>query len=53
MERAEAWATFVLVIVGALVLLTFMGVLVGAWLDHTFAGLLHTLASPLLVVRAP
>lgn len=51
MERAEAWATFILVIVGALVLLAFMGVLVGAWLDHTFAGILHTLASPLVWFR--
>ena len=49
MDRVEAWATFLLVIVAGLVLLGFMGVLVGTWLDHTLSGLLHTLGAPLLL----
>jgi hypothetical protein len=51
MDRAEVWATFVLFLVGALVLLSFMGVLVGAWIDHAFGGLIHMLGSPLLLSR--
>jgi hypothetical protein len=51
MDRAEAWATFVLVLVAGLVLLSLMGVLIGAWVDHAFSGLIHTLGSPLLVFR--
>jgi hypothetical protein len=51
MERVEAWATFVLFLVGALVLLSLMGVLVGAWIDHAFGGLFHALGSPLLLSR--
>jgi len=48
MNRVEGWATFLLVLVAGLVLLSFLGVLVGTWLDHTFAGLLHVLSAPLL-----
>jgi hypothetical protein len=48
MDRAEAWATFVLVIVAGLVLLSLMGVLVGPYVDHAFSGLFHTLSRPLL-----
>lgn len=48
MDRAEAWATFVLVLVAGLVLLSLMGVLVGPYVDHVFSGLLHTLSSPLV-----
>jgi hypothetical protein len=51
MDRAEAWATFVLVIVAGLVLLSFMGVLVGAFVDHAFSGILHTLSRPLVLWR--
>jgi hypothetical protein len=51
MDRVEAWATFVLVIVAGLVLLSFLGVLVGAWFDHTFSSLFHTLGSPLILFR--
>jgi succinate dehydrogenase/fumarate reductase cytochrome b subunit len=47
MDRAEAWATFVLVLVGGLILLSLLGVLVGAYVDHAFNGLMHTLSSPL------
>lgn len=47
MDRVEAWATFLLVLVSGLVLLSFMGVLVGSWLDHTLSGLFHTLGAPL------
>ncbi|MCI4353618.1 MAG: hypothetical protein L3K14_09620 [Thermoplasmata archaeon] len=47
MDRVEAWATFVFVLVAGLVLLSVMGVLVGAWLDHTLSGLFHTLGAPL------
>jgi hypothetical protein len=50
MDRAEAWATFVLVLVAGLVLLSLMGVLVGAWVDHAFNGLIHTLGSPLVLL---
>lgn len=49
MDRAEAWATFLLVVVAGLILLGFLGVLVGSWLDHTLSGLLHVLGSPLLL----
>jgi hypothetical protein len=49
MDRAEAWATFVLVLVAGLVLLSLMGVLVGAWVDHAFNGLIHALGSPLVL----
>jgi hypothetical protein len=49
MDRAEAWATFVLVLVAGLVLLSLLGVLVGVYVDHAFSGLLHTLSSPLLL----
>jgi hypothetical protein len=48
-DRAEAWATFVLVLVAGLVLLSLMGVLVGAWVDQAFNGLIHTLGSPLVL----
>ncbi|MFZ0830012.1 MAG: hypothetical protein WCB18_05335 [Thermoplasmata archaeon] len=51
MNRVEAWATFLLVVVAGLILLSFMGVVVGAWFDHAFSGLFHTLSSPLLVFR--
>jgi Trk-type K+ transport system membrane component len=51
MDRVEAWATFVLVLVAGLVLLSLMGVLVGAWFDHAFNGLFHTLSSPLVLFR--
>ena len=51
MNRAEVWATFILMIVGALVLLTFMGFVVGGWFDHAFGVLFHTLSSPLLATR--
>ena len=50
-DRAEVWATFVLVLVGGLVLLSLMGVLVGPFVDHAFGNLLHTLGSPLLGFR--
>ena len=49
MNRVEAWATFLLVVVAGLILLSFMGVVVGAWFDHVFSGLFHTLSSPLVV----
>lgn len=52
MDRAEAWATFVLVLVAGLVLLSLMGVLIGAWVDHAFSGLIHTLGSPLVLFRS-
>ncbi|MGC2288335.1 MAG: hypothetical protein WA688_00555 [Thermoplasmata archaeon] len=51
MDRVESWATFVLVLVAGLVLLSFMGVLVGTWFDHAFSGLFHTLDSPLVLFR--
>jgi hypothetical protein len=51
MNRVEAWATFLLVVVAGLILLSFMGVLVGAWFDHAFSGLFHVLGAPLLVSR--
>ena len=51
MDRAEVWATFILVLVGGLVLLSLMGVLVGPFVDHAFGNLLHTLGSPLLGFR--
>ena len=50
-NRGEVWATFILVVVAGLVLLSFMGVLVGAWFDHAVSGLFHTLAAPLIVYR--
>ncbi len=49
MNRAEAWTTFILVLVAGLILLSFLGVLVGAWFDHAVSGLFHTLGSPLVV----
>ena len=52
MDRAEAWATFVLVLVAGLVLLSLLGVLVGAYVDHAFNGLMHTLSGPLLLRSA-
>ena len=51
LNRAEEWATFLLVLVGGLVLLALMGVVVGPWFDHAFAGLFHTLSSPLVTSR--
>lgn len=49
MDRVEAWATFVLVLMAGLVLLSLMGVVVGPWFDHAFSGIFHTLDSPLSV----
>jgi hypothetical protein len=51
MDRAEAWTTFILVIVAGLILLGFLGVLVGAWFDHTMSGIFHTLGAPLVLFR--
>jgi hypothetical protein len=50
-DRAEAWVTFVLFLVGGIVLLSFMGVLVGAWVDHAVSSLIHTLGTPLVLFR--
>ena len=49
MDRAEGWATFVLVLVAGLILLSLLGVLVGPYVDHALNGLLHTLSSPLIL----
>jgi hypothetical protein len=52
MDRVEAWATFLLVLVAGLVLLSFMGVVVGAWLGHEFGSILHALGTPLVAIQA-
>jgi Trk-type K+ transport system membrane component len=51
MNRVEAWATFLLVVVAGLILLSFMGVVVGPWFDHLFSGIFHTLGAPLVLRR--